>query len=87
MVLSKEGAQLSWRPLCFQFSLPWNAGLVKCLGQHFGRTTLFIHWALVAPGIEQSVTAPFWSSKVLLSFLQFLVQFFECLEGYFLKIP
>lgn len=36
VVLSKEGAQLLLRPLCFQFSLlpisfPWKAALVECL--------------------------------------------------------
>lgn len=42
---------------------------------------LFIHWALLAPGSEQSVTAPFLSSKVLLSFLQFFAQFFFGIFG------
>lgn len=39
VVLSKEGAQLSLRPLCFQFCLPlifpWKAGLVKCMRAAF----------------------------------------------------
>lgn len=39
VVLSKEGAQLSWRRLCFQFSVPLifpgKAGLVKCLKAAF----------------------------------------------------
>lgn len=91
MVLSKEGAQLSWRRLCFQFSVPLifpgKAGLVKCLEAAFWENacslkSLLDHTALMAQVIEHPVTAPFSLSKVLLSFLQFSVQFLNIFQRF-----
>ena len=76
VVLSKEGAQLLLRPLCFQFSLPliffpWKAALVKCLRATFWENhCLRVLWttAPLFQMVKQPVTASFSVSKVYLTF-------------------